>query len=263
MLFNFSTRSVLGLLCIVALVSGCENWNKAPDKTRDWSAERLYEEAKLNMENGSFETAIDYYEKLESRYPFGNLAQQAQLDIAYAYYKYDEPASAIAAADRFIKLHPRHPSVDYAYYLKGLVHFSEGRGFFDRFFPRDMSRRDPSAARQAFDAFSELVRRFPESRYAEDASQRMVYLKNTLAEHEIHVANYYMRRGAYVAAVNRARYVIENFQRTPAVPRALVVMAKAYTEMGLEDLASDSIRVLRLNYPDHEGVSEVENLSSR
>lgn len=256
-------RDITGFVLALTLVAGCASWGKEQDKTRDWSAERLYEEAKLNMENGDYETAIDYYQKLESRFPFGRLAQQAQLDIAYAYYKYDEPASAIAATDRFIKLHPRHPNVDYAYYLKGLVHFTQGRSFFDRFFPRDMSLRDPGAARESFEAFSELVRRFPNSRYAEDASQRMVYLKNMLAQHEIHIANYYMRRGAYVAAANRARYVVENFQRTPVIPEALTVMAKAYTVMGLDELAADSVRVLRLNYPNYEGLSEIEAMRPR
>lgn len=254
------SRNTIALVLVTYLVTGCGFFGEREDKTRNWSAKRLYNEAKAQMQDGNFDTAIDYYEKLESRFPFGTYAQQAQLDVAYAYYKYDEPASAIAAADRFIKLHPRHPNVDYAYYLKGLVHFSQGRGLLDRLIPKDMSRRDPGAARQAFDAFSELVRRFPESKYAEDSAQRMVYLKNTLAQHEIHVANYYMRRGAYIAAANRARFVVENYQRTPAVPEALVVMAKAYKVLGLEDLASDAVRVLRHNYPDHDGIEAIENL---
>ena len=253
-------RAVIAIGFGLTLATGCASWGKEQDKTRNWSAERLYEEAKLNMNNSNYEVAIEYYDKLESRFPFGPLAQQAQLDIAYAYYKFDEPASAIAAADRFIKLHPRHPNVDYAYYLKGLVHFTQGESFFDRFFPRDMSRRDPGAARESFEAFSELVRRFPNSKYAEDSAQRMVYLKNMLAQHEIHIANYYMRRGAFVAAANRARYVVENFQRTPAVPEALVVMVKAYTELGMNDLAADSVRVLRMNYPEYEGLAEVDAL---
>lgn len=252
--------NIIQLLLVVVLSTGCGFFGEKEDKTRNWTAQRLYNEAKTQMGNGNFDTAIDYYEKLESRYPFGVYSQQAQLDVAYAYYKYDEPASAIAAADRFIKLHPLHPNVDYAYYLKGLVHYSQGKGIMDRFITRDRSRRDPGAARQAFDAFSELVRRFPDSKYVEDSAQRMVYLKNTLAQHEVHVANYYIRRGAYVAAANRARYVVENYQRTPAVPEALLVMAKAYKVMGLDDLATDAMRVLKHNYPDHEGISEVENL---
>ncbi len=253
-------RIALPLAMAVILLSGCAGFGEQPDITRNWPARQLYSAAKSSLQNGDFETAVDYYQKLESRYPFGPFSRQAQLDIAYAYYKYEEPASAIAAADRFIKLNPRHPSVDYAYYLKGLVHFSEGRGLMDRFVAMDKSRRDPGAARDAFDAFSVLVQRFPESRYAEDARQRMVYLKNTLAKHEVHVANYYMRRGAYVAAANRARFVVENYQRTPAVPDALVVMAKAYKVMGLDDLASDTVRVLRHNYPQHVGINEIENL---
>ena len=228
--------------------------------TRDWPVQRLYGEAKAALDAGDYETAIDYYEKLESRYPFGRFAQQSQIDVAYAYWKNDEPASAIAAADRFIKLHPRHPNVDYAYYLKGLVNFEQGRSFMDRIVPRDMSQRDPGSVRESFDAFSELVRVYPQSRYAEDARQRMLYLKDLLARHEVHVADYYMRRGAYVAAANRARFVVENYQRSPAIPDALVIMAKAYRLMDLDDLSADALRVLELNYPDHPGAGEVRGI---
>ncbi len=245
----------LGLLALV--LAGCGAFGEKPDITRDWPVQRLYAEAKAAMDEGDYERAIDYYEKLESRFPFGRYAQQAQIDVAYAYWKDGENASAIAAAERFIKLHPRHPNVDYAYFLKGLVNFEQGKSFLDRIVPRDMSQRDPGAARQAFDDFSELVRRFPDSKYAEDARQRMVYLKNLLAQHEVHVADYYMRRGAYVAAANRARFVVENYQGSPAVPEALAIMAKAYKLMDLDDLSADALRVLSLNYPDHPGIAEV------
>ncbi len=251
---------IIILAFAVSLLAGCGFFGDKPDVTRDWPVQRLYGEAKAALDAGDYETAIDYYEKLESRYPFGRYAQQSQIDVAYAYWKNDEPASAIAAADRFIKLHPRHPNVDYAYYLKGLVNFEQGRSFMDRVVPRDMSQRDPGSVRESFDAFSELVRVYPQSRYAEDARQRMLYLKDLLARHEVHVADYYMRRGAYVAAANRARFVVENYQRSPAVPDALVIMAKAYRLMDLDDLSADALRVLELNYPDHPGAGEVRGI---
>ena len=244
------------LALVAATLAGCSTWGQEQDPTRDWSARRLYDTAKSHLGRGDYEKAIEYYEKLEVRYPFGPLAMQAELDVVYAYYKFDEPASAIAAADRFIKLHPRHPAVDYAYYLKSLVRFVEGNSILDRFIPKDMSEHDSSAALLSFRASEELVQRFPESRYAEDSRQRMLYLKNILAMHEIHVARYYMKRGAWLAAANRARYVVENYQRTPAVSDALAVMTMAYGQMGLDDLAADAARVLRLNYPDHAGTGD-------
>lgn len=244
-------------MALLVGLGGCSMFGEKPDKTRDWSAERLYREAKNALAGHDYETAIDYYEKLEARYPFGPLAQQSQLDVAYAYYKGEQTASAIAAADRFIKLYPDHPALDYAYYLKGLVSFNQGKGFFDRFLPIDESQRDPGSALQAFQDFSELVRRFPDSKYSADARQRMLYLRNNLAMHEVHVADWYMRRGAYLAAANRAKYVIENFPRAPAVPEALVLMVKAYRTLELDDLAEDALRVLNLNHPDHVGLAEL------
>ena len=227
------------------------------DPTAGWSAKRLYDEARSALDSGNYQTAIEYYEKLDSRYPFGPYAQQGHMEIVYAYYKGDEPASAIAAADRFTKLHPRHPNVDYVYYVKGLTNFNQGKGMLHGILPTDDSQRDPGAARQAFNDFSELVQRFPESEYAADAAQRMVYLRNTLAEYELHVARYYMRREAYVAAANRAKYVIENYQRTPSVPDALVLMANAYREMELYDLSADALRVLEHNYPEHSAIPQL------
>jgi len=184
------------------------------------------------------------------------------LDIAYAYYRNEESAQAVAAADRFIKLHPRHPNVDYAYYIKGLANYLETGGFVSRIVSKDHSKRDTGASQEAFRDFSELVRRFPNSKYSEDAAQRMLYLKNTLAMHEVHVARYYMTKGAYVAAANRARYVVENYQRTPAMPDALVVLAKSYKAMELPDLSDDAVRVLQLNYPEHPGIQEVAELNA-
>jgi len=251
---------LLILFLVFALLTGCSGWGEEQDLTKDWSAVRLYTAAKERLENKDYEQAIDYYEKLESRYPFGPHSQQAQLDVTYAYYKNDEPASAIAAADRFIKLHPRHPNVDYAYYIKGLANYVKTGGFVSRLVSKDYSKRDTGAAVEAFRDFNELTRRFPNSKYAQDAAQRMLYLKNTLAMHEVHVANYYLGRGAYVAAANRARYVVENYQRTPAMPDALVILAKSYKVMQLPELSEDAVRVLELNYPGHPGIQEVAEL---
>ena len=251
-------RRIVVVSLLGAMLSGCGMFEDKSDRTKNWPVRRLYVEAKSAMDNADYETAIDSYQTLDSRFPFGRSAQQSQIDIAYAYWQYEEIASALAAADRFIKLHPRHPNVDYAYYLKGLINYRIGSTFLDRFVPRDRSQRDPGAARQAFDDFSTLVTQFPDSKYSEDARQRMLFLKNMLARHQINVAGYYMRRGAYVAAANRARNVVENFQSTPAVPDALAIMAKVYKLMDLDDLSADALRVLKLNYPDHEGIAAVE-----
>jgi outer membrane protein assembly factor BamD len=266
---SYSSRfpaRILGLILLAAvcgaLVSGCSIFGDEQDITKDWSAARLYSAAKERLENKDYEKAIEYYEKLEARYPFGPHSQQAQLDIAYAYYRNDEAASAVAAADRFIKLHPRHPNVDYAYYIKGLANYLKTGGFVSRIVSKDYSKRDTGAAQEAFRDFSELVRRFPNSKYSADAAQRMLYLKNTLAMHEVHVARYYMTKGAYVAAANRARYVVENYQRTPAMPDALVVLAKSYKAMELPNLSDDALRVLQLNYPDHPGIQEIAELDT-
>ena len=246
----------IAFFMVAASVAGCSMWGQELDPTKDWSARRLYDSAKGHLERGAYGEAIDHYEKLEVRYPFGPLAMQGQLDLIYAYYRFDEPASAIAAADRFIKLHPRHPNVDYAYYLKALVRFAGDNSILDRFVNKDRSEHDASAVLQSFRAFEELVQRFPESRYVDDSRQRMLYLKNLLARHEVHVARYYMKRGAWLAAANRARYVIENYQKTPAVSDALAVMTIAYGKIGLDDLSADAARVLRLNYPDYAGLDE-------
>ena len=250
---------ITGLLLLIALFgasSGCSLLPDQIDTTKNWSASKFYSEAKGALTGGDYEGAIQYYEMLEARFPFGKYAQQAQVEIAYAYYKYDEPASALAAADRFIKLHPRHPHVDYLYYLKGLVNFNAGKDLISKYIPQDPTQRDPGAARAAFEDFSILVRKYPNSKYSVDARQRMLFLRNNLAEYEIHVANYYMNRDAYIAAVNRAKYVVENFQKTAAIPKALAIMVKAYKLMGLQDLSDDAMRVLKLNFPNHAALKK-------
>ncbi len=240
------TRLISALLGSVLLAS-CGLLPEQIDETKDWSASKFYAEASEAMADKDYERAIELYEGLEARFPFGPYALQAQLDVAYAYYLYEEPDSALAAADRFIRLHPRNPFVDYAYYLKGIVNFNRSVGFFDRFVPTDPSQRDPGSALDSFKDFAELVRRFPDSRYAPDARKRMLYLRNNLAQYQVNVADYYFRRGAYLAAANRGVYVIENFQRTPAVKPALEMMIKSYRKLGMDELAADTERVLVIN----------------
>ena len=238
------------LVAATLVLGGCGLLPEVQDETAGWSAQRLYSEAKDNLNSGNYERAVKLYETLEARYPFGRYAQQAQLEIAYAYYKDNEPVSAIAAADRFIKLHPNHPHVDYAYYLKGLVNFNDDLGYLGKLIDQDLSERDPRAMRDAFLAFKELVTRFPESKYAPDATARMKYLVNALANHEIHVAKYYLKREAWVAAANRAKEVLKTYPEAPAMEEALAILVVAYDKLKLTDLRDDAKRVLLLNFPN-------------
>jgi len=243
-------RSVAIIALLLSLLfSGCGLLPEVADETAGWTAQKLYAEAKDAMSDGGYDNAIKYFEKLESRYPYGRYAQQAQLEIAYAYYRQSEQASAISACERFIKLHPNHPNVDYAYYLKGLVSFNEDLGLISYFSNEDMSERDPKAARESFDTFKELATKFPNSKYTPDATARMAYLVNALAAHEVHVARYYLRRGAYIAAANRAQTAIKSFPGAPSNEEALFIMIKAYDALGLADLKSDSERIMRKNFP--------------
>ncbi len=251
------------IACISIVLQGCETLQglkfsdaSKEDKYPGWEAKKFHDEARAAMESENYQKSIELYETLEARFPFGDYAAQTQLDIAYAYFKNDDPEASIAAAERFIKIHPRNPSVDYAYYLKGLVNFNRGIGFLDRFLPTDASQRNPNNVKEAYDNFQELERRFPNSQYVPDAKQRMVALRNNLAMYEIHVARFYIKRRAYVAAANRASYVIEEYQRTPAVPYALQVMQTAYKKLGMNDLADDAGRVYEENYPDGFPIAE-------
>ncbi|MEJ2529405.1 MAG: outer membrane protein assembly factor BamD [Gammaproteobacteria bacterium] len=235
------------LIALLLLISACSLLPEQADETKGWSASKFYSEASAAMSDGDYETAIKYYEGLEAKFPFGRYAMQAQLDVAYAYYKNGDQEQAIAAADRFIKLHPTHPYVDYAFYMKGIVNFNRNMGLFDRFLPIDSSQRDSSAAMDSFNDFSELIRRYPQSKYSADARKRLVFLRNNIASHQVHAARYYMKRGAYLAAVNRCKKVVENYQRTPAVKEALEIMIDAYNKLGLEKLSADTKRVLAMN----------------
>jgi len=247
-------RSLLALIAVAALVlataGGCGLLPSETDETSGWSAQKLYGEAKDAMANRAWDRAIKYLEKLEARYPYGRFAQQAQLDVSYAYWKQGERASAIAAADRFIKLYPSHTNVDYAYYLKGLVNFNENSGLFSILDNPDMTERDSKGTRESFEAFKELVNRFPDSKYTEDAQARMRYLVNSLAQYEVHVARYYMKRGAFVAAANRAQFAVQNYPRAPALEEAVFIMVKAYDALGMADLRDAADRVMRKNFPE-------------
>ncbi len=225
-----------------------------PDETKGWSEQRIYAAGQEKMLDKNYDKAIEYFKKLEGRYPHGVYATQSQLEVAYAYYKKTEPILCLSAVDRFIKLHPNHPNLDYAYYLKGLATFNE-RGIIEKYTKQEINDRDPKTLRVSFNAFKELVERFPSSRYHKDATQRMIYLVNTLAMHEMHVARYYMQRKAYVAAVNRSRYVLETYPNSSSVEDALVTQISAYDAMELTDLKNDTLRILKTNYPENPMVT--------
>jgi outer membrane protein assembly factor BamD len=247
-------------LFIVLLLSACGLLPKEVQDDKAWSASKYYTEAKSELNDGNYAAAIKLFEALEARYPYGRYAQQAQLEIGYAHYKDGEQALAIAAADRFIKLHPNHPNVDYAYYLKGLANFNDDLGLMgivtEKILNQDMSERDPKASHESFENFKELVNRFPKSKYAPDAVQRMKHLVNVVALNEIQVARYYMKRGGYVAAANRAQYALKEYPQTPAVEEALFIMVKAYDALGMTDLRDDADRVMRKNFPNSRFLSD-------
>lgn len=246
----------LSLALFLALcLSACSLLPEQIDETRNWSAGKIYSEAKTELSDGNYEKAIKLYEKLEARFPYGRFAQQAQLEIAYAYYKDKDIASAVAAAERFIKLHPNHPRVDYAYYLKGLANFNDDLGLLGSYTGQDMTERDPKAARDAFEAFKDLVTRYPDSKYTPDSIERMNYLVNTLASHEIHVARYYMKRTAYVAAANRAQFALKSYPRAPANEEGLLILVQAYDKLGMTDLRNDAERVMKTNFPKSKYLS--------
>jgi len=251
-------RSLLAAVLLAVAFTGCGGLNSSDDETLGWSAQKLYGEAKDAMGSKDWIKAIKYLEKLEARYPYGRFAQQAQLEVAYCYWKEGERASAIAAADRFIKLYPNHTNVDYAWYLKGLINFNETLGVLWWLTTPDLSDRDPRSSRDAFNAFKEVVARFPESKYAEDSAARMRYLVNTLAQYEVHVARYYMRRGAYLAAANRAQYAIKTYQTAPVLEEAVFVLARAYDAMGMTSLRDDTTRVMLANFPKSRYLSDGE-----
>jgi len=234
-------------LSALALLAGCSTTDQ--DKTANWSPNRLYAEAKDELNSGAYDKAIPLFERLEGRAAGTPLAQQAQLDKAYAHHRAGEQAQAVATLDRFIKLHPTSPALDYALYLKGVVNFNDNLGIFSFISQQDLSERDQKAAKESFEAFKELVTRFPDSRYSPDASARMTYIVNSLAQYEVHVARYYFGRGAYVAAINRAQAALTDYQQVPALEEALYILHRSYDALGMSELAADSRRVLEKSYP--------------
>ena len=244
-------RALFALICATLLLSACGAFGDKLNPEKNWTVEQFYEAAKADLDSGNYPAAVKRYEALEARYPFGRYAQQAQLDIAYAHYKDNNTAEAVAACDRFIKLHPNHPNLDYALYLKALSYFKPDLGVFGDVLNLDPSERDPKALRESFEVFKDLVVRFPESGYAQDARSRMAYLVNSLAKHDVTVARYYFNRGGYLAAVNRSQNVLQRYPQAPASEEALVISIAAYEKMGMPELAESSKRVLEKNFPNN------------
>ena len=243
------------LLLILSLgLFGCSSTKKV--EFAQLTEKKLYERAQSDLKGKNYISATEALQRLESDFPFGKYANSAQLALIYAYYKSEELPLADSAAARFMRLHPNHPNVDYAYYMRGLIAFPKRGSLFQAVMQTDISEKNTKAAQTAFVQFSELVRRFPNSQYAPDALKRLEYLRNILARSEINIANYYLHREAYIAAANRGRYVVENYQRTPAVPDALAVMVQSYQQLGMTDLANDSLAVLKSNYPDYPALNE-------
>lgn len=245
-------KRIVTLLTAALLLSACAGTPKPDEENAGPSVEELYSEAKSEMDSGNYNRAVRLFETLQARYPYGKYAQQAELEVAYANFKDQEPELALAAIDRFLKQHPTHPNVDYALYLKGLVNFIEDRSLFASLSKQDMAERDPKSARESFEAFRDLVSRFPNSRYTPDARDRMAFLVVALADHELHVASYYFKRGAYLAAANRAKSVLENYSNTDRVEKALFVMAASYDRLGQQELRDDTRRVIAKNYPQSQ-----------
>ena len=231
----------------IAVSLGACSGKSEIDIIADWSVERFYQEARGELFKENYLTAIEYYETLESRFPFGKYATQAQIDVAYAYFKFNEPDSAITAIDRFVKLHPRHESVDYAYYLKGLVNYGRGGTILDFISERDMAEFDKNLLLASYNDFKLLLQRFPASKYAADSRKRLIYLRNELARADYKVANYYASRQAWVAVANRTKFILQNYQGSSVVRPALELQLQAYQQLGLEALARDTQRIIDLN----------------
>ncbi|MEZ5597445.1 MAG: outer membrane protein assembly factor BamD [Pseudomonadales bacterium] len=255
------------LTLLLVLVQGCSLWPFGKDKDKngeeedaDTTEQVLYRNAQRYLRTANYDIAIKNLERLEARFPFGRYAEQAQLELIYARHMSMDHDAARAAADRFIRLHPNHSNIDYAYYLKGMASYNKNSSLLDRFISTDPSKRDMTSAQEAYADFAQLLARYPTSKYVPDARQRMIYLRNLLGEAELGVADYYLRRGAYMAAANRARYVLEHYDRSDAVPDALIILVECNWRLGLEEAANDALRVLAQNYPNHEAFDADGNL---
>ena len=251
-LFSGSITLLIALSCAALLLGGCAGSDGTKDDTDIWSESKLYSEATDKLNDGDFAKCGKYFEKLEARFPFGPYSQQAQINSAYCYWKAQEQTQALVAIDRFIKLHQGSESLDYAYYLKGLITFNDDLGWLGKFTGQDLSERDPKAAKEAFESFKVVVERFPSSKYAPDSLDRMRYIVNSLAEADVIVARFYFQRGAYLAAANRAQLVIRDYDRAPAVEEALYILTKSYEKLGMVQLSNDTARVFKLNFPDSQ-----------
>lgn len=236
-------RIILVLFLSLSLIA-CAN---KKDAYKGMNAEQIYAESQKNMKKENYVRAVQDFEALEARYPYGEYSEKSQLDLIYAYYKKNDPDLAITAADRFIRMNPRHPRVDYAFYLKGLVRYDQNMSFMYRHLPLDRALRDSSTAQASFDSFKELLERFPNSEYTNEARQRMVYLRDQMARHELQAVYYYMKRGAYLSAANRANYIVKHFDQTSAVKEALIAMKDAYAKLGMHELSQDADRILKQN----------------
>jgi outer membrane protein assembly factor BamD len=253
-LFMLKRFLPIALLGSLALLTACSSSDKKEEKFT--SEADLYHAAEDNLQHEQWEPAVKNLQSLEENFPFGAYAEQGQLELIYAYYNFNKPDEAIATANRFIRLHPQHRNVDYAYYMMGLASFNKDKGMFERVMPTDMTKRDPGAARESLANFTQLLNRFPESPYAADSKKRMLFLRNMLARYEIHVANYYFKRQAYVASVSRGRYVLENYPQTPAIPDALAVMVQGYHLLGMQDRANEYLETLKINYPNFPALTK-------
>ena len=241
------------LIVIVLALGGCSRfkWFQKDEPLETLPVDQMYDTGKQALETGNLSRARRYYQRLIARFPYGPYTEQAQLELAYAQYKGNNPEDAMSSVNRFIRTYPTHPHVDYAYYLKALINFNRENAFLDRIARIDMTQRDQGAPRQAFNDFAELINRYPNSVYAADARQRMVHLRNQMARHEISVAKYYLRKRAWVAAANRGQYILEHYPQSMYVGDAMAVMSESYLRLGQDTLAADSRRVLQLNHPDH------------
>ena len=238
------------LLFFVLAFTSCSSNEELPDERL--VEKELYDQAQKRLKDGNYSSAIMSLETLEARFPFGRYAEQSQAELIFAYYKNFQYEAARSAAERFINLHPRHPHTDYAFYLKGLASFNDDSGLFARYFPTDLSKNEIGPIQESFDDLSEFLSRYPQSKYSPHAKQRMIYLRNLLAKHEMHVADFYMRRGAYLAAIGRARHVIEHLPKTPQTPYALSILIEAYGILDYQELKANNTKILKLNFPNFE-----------
>jgi len=237
------------ILLLALLLSACSSTSEI-DPFENFTAQEIYDQGHEELADGSFKDSSETFQALEAHFPYGEYTKQGQLEVIYSYYKADDSPAALAAADRYIRLYPRSEQLDYAYYMKGLIKFNESNGLLTSILPLDPSKRDVTAYKESYHYFSDLVRRYPNSPYAPDARQRMVYLRNQFAQSEYFMADYYYRRSAYLAAANRASDVVKHYDESTEMPQALIMVIKAYEKLGLQKLADDTKRILALNYPD-------------